>query len=61
MRQEDGTLLVEHQLTQAAWAELVSTTRENINNFINRLREGGYIEVKPNRQIAILLPLPRRW
>ncbi len=61
VKQPDGTLLIKQKLTQQELGELVGTSRENINRFINELKKGGYIKKTAQGYWVILKSLPEKW
>ena len=53
--------LVRTKLTQQDIADRVGSSREMVNRIMKELTVGGYVEVRGERQLAILKKLPAAW
>lgn len=56
----DGAPPVARRLTHKEIANRVGASREMVSRLLKDLREGGYIEMAPDR-VVLLRPLPGRW
>lgn len=59
-REKDGSMVIEHRMTQQELANRIGSSREMVSRIMNDLVQGGYVSMESGR-IVILRKIPSQW